>query len=367
MHTRRYFLVWLTTLVTLVLVVGVPSASHETENTHVQATFTGNTYQIDVLNDPDWAWLMLAPDAGLIVPDFEERDRQLAGLTERFAREALVAFDGEPIDIDRIEYLGPAEHDPTAPMGSGEPGLFRLSGVIPEGAQRFQFAYSLVIDQYPMTLSVDRGEPVTRWLLSGERSEPFVLASLQPMTRLQVSGQYLRLGYTHILPKGLDHILFVLGVFLLSTRLKPMLLQVTAFTVAHTITLGLTIYGVVALSPAVVEPLIALSIAYVAIENLVTRELQPWRVALVFGFGLLHGMGFAGVLADLGLPRAEFVTALLSFNVGVEGGQLTVIGLAFGAVFQVHRKHWYRRWVVVPASLVIATTGIVWTTQRVVG
>ena len=113
------------------------------------------------------------------------------------------------------------------------------------------------------------------------------------------------------------------------------------------------------------EPLIALSIAYVAIENLVTRELQSWRVALVFG--LLHGMGFAGVLWELGMPRSEFVTALLTFNLGVEGGQLTVIALAFGAVFQVQRQDWYRRWVVVPASLAIAATGVVWTVQRVIG
>ena len=368
MRTRQYAPpALLAALLTLVMTVGVPITAHETENTHVLVTFTENTYQIDIRNDPDWLWLMLSPDAGLIVPDFEERDRQLAELTGRFAEDVLVTFDDAPIDIDHIEYIEPAEHDPTAPMGWGEPGMFRLSGAVPEGTERFQFAYGLVVDQYPLTLSVDRGEPITRWLITGERSEAFVLASLQPMTRLQVSGQYLQLGYTHILPKGLDHILFVLGIFLLSTRLKLILLQVTAFTVAHTITLGLTIYGVFALSPSIVEPLIALSIAYVAVENLVTRELQPWRVALVFGFGLLHGMGFAGVLADLGLPRSEFVTALLSFNVGVEGGQLTVIGLAFGAVFQMHQKGWYRRWVVVPASLAIATTGVVWTIQRVMG
>jgi hypothetical protein len=364
MRARPYSLPSLAALVTLVLPVWIPLAAHETENTHAQVTITDNTYQIDIVNDPDWLWLMLAPDAGLIVPEYEERDRQLATLTDRFATEVLVLFDEEPIDSDRVEYIGPVQHDPTAPMGLGEPGLFRLSGIVPDGAERFQFSYGLVVDQYPLTLSVDRGDPVTRWLLTGERSQPFVLANLQPMTRLQVSEQYLQLGFTHILPNGLDHILFVLGLFLLTTRLKPLLLQVTAFTVAHTITLGLTIFGVFALSSSIVEPLIALSIAYVAIENLVTRDLQPWRLALVFGFGLLHGMGFAGVLSELGPPRSEFVTALLSFNVGVEGGQLTVIGLALGAVFQVHRKTWYRRWVVIPASLTIAATGIVWTIQR---
>ena len=151
---------------------------------------------------------------------------------------------------------------------------------------------------------------------------------------------------------------------MLSTKLRPLLLQVTAFTPAHTITLGLTIYGVFSLAPSIVEPLIALSIAYVAVENLVTTELKPWRVALVFAFGLLHGMGFAGVLTDLGLPRGEFVTALLTFNVGVEMGQLAVIGVAFTMVAGVMDREWYRRRVVIPASVVIAAVGLYWTVER---
>ena len=123
--------------------------------------------------------------------------------------------------------------------------------------------------------------------------------------------------------------LFVLGIFLLSGRARSVLWQVSAFTVAHSITLGLSMYGIVAVSPTIVEPLIALSIAYVAIENIFLSELKSWRVALVFAFGLLHGMGFAGALKELGLPRSEFVTALVTFNVGVEAGQLAVIGAAF--------------------------------------
>jgi uncharacterized membrane protein len=197
---------------------------------------------------------------------------------------------------------------------------------------------------------------------------PFLLkAAVAPPTRGQVARQYLALGYTHILPKGSDHILFVLGIFLLCTKLKPVLLQVTAFTVAHTITLALTIYGIVSLRPAIVEPLIALSIVYVAVENIATSQLRPWRVALVFGFGLLHGMGFAGVLSELGLPRSEFLTGLLCFNAGVELGQLTVILTAFlliGLPFR--NKPWYRRRVVVPLSMAIAAIGLFWAIQRIV-
>jgi len=193
-------------------------------------------------------------------------------------------------------------------------------------------------------------------------------SEIVPMTRRQVVATYLKLGFTHILPKGTDHILFVLGIFLLSVRWKPILAQVTAFTIAHTITLALTIYGLVSLSPRIVEPLIALSIVYVAVENILSPKLSPWRVALVFGFGLLHGMGFAGVLSQLGLPRSEFLTALLCFNAGVELGQLSVIAIAFlliGLPFR--NKPWYRQRIVIPGSVLIAAIGLFWFVQRVWG
>jgi len=168
-------------------------------------------------------------------------------------------------------------------------------------------------------------------------------------------------------PEGLDHILFVLGIFLLTTQLRPVLVQVTSFTIAHSVTLGLTMYGVVSLTPRIVEPLIALSIAYVAIENMVTARLTPWRPAVVFGFGLLHGMGFAGALKELNLARSEFLPALVSFNVGIELAQLTVIATAFIAVALWHRdKPWYRPRFVLPASAAIAATGLFWTVQRIV-
>ena len=123
-------------------------------------------------------------------------------------------------------------------------------------------------------------------------------------------------------------------------------------------------YGVVAVSPRIVEPLIALSIAYVAIENVFLSELKSWRIALVFAFGLLHGMGFAGALREVGLPRAEFATALVMFNAGVEAGQLTVIGVAFVLVGWHFARAWYRSCIVVPASVAIATVAVYWTIAR---
>lgn len=178
-------------------------------------------------------------------------------------------------------------------------------------------------------------------------------------------GLYLKLGFEHILPKGLDHILFVCALFFASTRLKPLLWQVSAFTVAHTITLGLAIAGWVSVPGEIVEPIIALSIAFVAIENIVFKDMQKWRPLIVFGFGLFHGLGFAGVLTELGLPAGQLVPALLSFNVGVELGQLTIIAIMYAVLRWFFHADWYQTWLVRAANGAIAALAIWWTIERV--
>jgi hydrogenase/urease accessory protein HupE len=245
-----------------------------------------------------------------------------------------------------------------------------LTGQIPPNARHFTWNYAWTFASYALTVRTTASEQAaTQWLEGGQSSAPIELTSpAQPVERLETVWRYLTLGFTHILPYGLDHVLFVLGIYLLSGRARSVLWQVSAFTVAHSITLGLSIYGVIAVSPRIVEPMIALSIAYVAIENIFLSELKSWRVVIVFVFGLLHGMGFAGALQELGLPRSEFVTALLMFNIGVEIGQLTVIGVAFMFVgWYCVNCAWYRRRIVVPVSALIACTAVYWTIQRLFG
>lgn len=175
---------------------------------------------------------------------------------------------------------------------------------------------------------------------------------------------YLRQGFLHVVPWGLDHILFVLGVFLLSRKWGPLLAQVTTFTVAHTVTLGFATLGFVRVSAAITEPLIALSITAVALENILRPRYTAWRLLIVFLFGLIHGLGFAGALGALSLPRASLAAGLVGFNVGVEGGQLTVIAAALLATCWVRDPAHYRRYVVVPGSLIIAAMGLWWTATR---
>jgi hydrogenase/urease accessory protein HupE len=175
---------------------------------------------------------------------------------------------------------------------------------------------------------------------------------------------FLRYGFTHVLPEGLDHILFVLGLFLLSRSWKPVLTQVTAFTLAHSLTLGLAAAGMIKVPASIVEPIIALSIAAIAIENIFHPEYTRWRLVIVLIFGSIHGLGFASGLAEKPIPQDSFLLALTGFNVGVEAAQLAVIGLAFTFTFWIKDETKYRRFVVIPASALIALAGLIWAYQR---
>ena len=203
------------------------------------------------------------------------------------------------------------------------------------------------------------------YLENGALSEPLPRAGAATESASSVLLRYIFVGFDHIIPKGLDHILFVLGLFFLTTRVGPLLTQITTFTVAHTITLALAATGTVSVSPALVEPLIAASIVYVAVENIMTRRMMPWRPVIIFAFGLLHGLGFASVLGEFGFAPGRFVSALVGFNIGVEVGQLTVIAIAFLTVgIWFGRKPWYRKFISIPGSVAIAAIGAYWAVER---
>jgi HupE / UreJ protein len=245
--------------------------------------------------------------------------------------------------------------------------VIQLAGKVPPDATTMRWTYAAAFGSSVVRVKREGQETLELgWLKDGQASTEVALAGSATQSSLGKFVNYVSVGFTHIVPKGLDHILFVLGLYLLGTSWRPLLVQVTAFTVAHSITLGLGLYGVVNVSAAVVEPLIALSIVYVAVENILTGKLHVWRPVIVFAFGLLHGLGFAGILQEIGLPRADYVVGLVGFNIGVEMGQLAVIGAAFlvtGLWFR--HKTWYRPRIVWPASAAIALTGAFWTVERI--
>ncbi len=254
-----------------------------------------------------------------------------------------------------------------------------LSGSVPTGTRAVQVAWpdgagDLVLRQQGVK------EPFTGLISGGSNSGPIAVSGGDEASGWQTFGAYVPVGFDHILPKGLDHILFVLGLFFLSTKIGPLLWQVTAFTLAHTVTLAVGALGLVVIPGSIVEPLIAASIVYVAVENIFARGLNRWRPAIVFGFGLLHGLGFASVLGDFGLPEGQFIPALIGFNVGVELGQLTVIALAAIALWLGVRAArmadlegqeetitdynvMFRAWSMT-GSLIIAVIAIYWVIER---
>lgn len=177
---------------------------------------------------------------------------------------------------------------------------------------------------------------------------------------------YTKLGISHIIPQGIDHILFIVALCVLSTKIKPILWQATAFTVAHSITLALSMKNIIIAPSAVMEPIISLSILFVAVENIISRDLKAWRVLIVFLFGLIHGMGFASALNEIGLPPGKFLTSVLSFNLGVELGQIAVILAIFiFIIIPFGKKGWYRKYLVIPISICISLIAAYWTVLRV--
>ena len=302
-----------------------------------------------------------------------------------------VKFDGRSGDMKVLQWK---KHggDPAAKLDSADLAdttiALRVAWPIPPGAQRVELGSKIFAELEVQPLCHLRirykGQEIKRKFLSLDHrfTMPLAADSLEALyaramkpagsdgansEEESVVGRFIGLGFTHILPGGMDHILFVLGLFFFSTLFRPLLLQVTAFTIAHSITLGLSLLGVFSLPSAVVEPLIALSIVVVAVENVFFRKMRPSRFLIVFGFGLIHGLGFAGVLKGLGLPEGQFLKVLLSFNLGVELGQLAVIAIAAALTFWMWKKPWYFRGVVIPVSSLIAAVGLFWFIQRLVG
>jgi hydrogenase/urease accessory protein HupE len=183
--------------------------------------------------------------------------------------------------------------------------------------------------------------------------------------RGSVVGSLLWMGVTHIL-SGIDHLVFLFGLILVGGRLRGLLKTITAFTVAHSITIALAVLGIWAPSPSFVEPAIALSVAYVGCENFFVKNADR-RWLITFPFGLVHGFGFAGALGELAVPRGQLIPALVSFNLGVEAGQLAVLAVVLPLLLWARQRDWFLTYGVRALSAVVVLLGAGWFTLRVTG
>lgn len=292
----------------------------------------------------------------------DELSERFQGFQDSFLGDVYVLIDGQPANLT-ISSINIPE--------VGDVELSRMSSLIVSGpltseAKTFNFAWAETFGPVVLRTETDvEEEGYAAFLAGGEVSEDIAIEGQEARGLWAVFVDYIGIGFEHILPLGLDHILFVVGLFLLSTRLRPLLIQITAFTLAHTVTLALGMLGIVTIPGSIVEPLIAASIVYVAIENILMKGMSPWRPFVVFAFGLLHGLGFAGVLTEFGIPNGQFLPALIGFNIGVELGQLTVIAICFLLVgFWFGKRDWYRSRVVIPGSIIVALIGAYWFIER---
>ena len=226
-------------------------------------------------------------------------------------------------------------------------------------------------DQRTLSITLPPAAPPTAPPDAASSGEPAVPPAVAPVVPRAPAAQadvepvlsFVSLGVHHIL-FGWDHLLFVLGLVIVARRFREVAGVITAFTIGHSITLALTVAEVVAPSSGWVEPAIAATLVAVGVENVLRPELG-WRWILAGAFGLVHGMGFAGALLERDLPSDQLAAPLLGFNVGVELGQLAVVGVVYvGLVRWARLRSWYRKGVVVPVSIGVALAGLVWTVER---
>lgn len=278
----------------------------------------------------------------------------------RISQGFLIDVDGARLVPEIVSVAIPAPGETDLPRDS----ILTIRAALPPGEAGVRLGLAPGYGSFVPRQMGGSTDAYEGFLTGGELTPELPRASVLTEGAGAVFLRYIGVGFEHILPLGLDHILFVLGLYFFATRMGPLLWQVSAFTLAHTITLALAATGVVKIPASIVEPLIAASIVYVGIENIFGRRNLKGRTALVFALGLLHGLGFASVLGDYGIASGRFVPALLGFNIGVEFGQLTVIAMAFAATGWFITRRWYRQVIAIPASLVIAAIGAYWVVER---
>jgi hypothetical protein len=285
--------------------------------------------------------------------------RFAASLVGRAGREAL-AFQLGGIEIEN-------NVDLSLPRSS----KVSIYSSLPDNNSPVEFGWDaklgpLVVRQQDVAANPD--DLYTAYLAPGSISAPIPRQGQAAQSTQAIITDYIKNGFIHIVPKGLDHILFVLGLFFYAARWQPLLGQVTLFTLAHSLTLFLASTGYIVVSPTVIEPMIAASIIYIAYENIRRQRMNAIRILVIFVFGLLHGLGFASVLSDImiddsmpsagGFASGKFILSLISFNIGVELGHLAVLApafLLFGVI--ANNALWYRKLIALPASYLIGVTG----------
>jgi HupE/UreJ protein len=392
-------------IVVLALAVSAePLAAHDLERTAVSLTFARDgSFVLEVANDPNWLLLRLesfletapGPSDGVssapgptgpgprAVPIFgpADRDARLRTLAPVFVDRIVLFVDGKEVRPRSIEYVPPFDSRLNPALAQGTPGMqpadivpprlaaFRLRGRVDPDAHILRWYYGMVVDPYPLTIHRADGRVVNEWIVAGDawsRVEDLTGQFERP-TFLGVARQYIALGYARVIPNGLDHILFIVAVFLFGLRPRFVLLQMLTFSVACATALAITAYNIVSAPPRGFGVFVALSVVYIAADNLAGTPLKRVRLAFVSACGLLHGIALASPLTNAAPASRELPLAILWFYLGITGAELTIIAVAAACVTWSRAQSWYHCRVVVPASVAIVGMGVYWTITRVIG
>lgn len=322
----------------------------------IDASTTRNTNETDQTDDYD-ALRALAPQRleGLIEKRADQLIQKISltsgGATAGLSLDAITTENNADLTQPRLTTI-------------------MLSADLPQGNDDVIVALSADLGAYIIRQNaplIDEDDLYADFIAAGLESQPIPRQDIVERSWQETFTQYIVSGIAHIIPKGLDHIVFIMGLYFFSPRLRPLLMQVTVFTLAHSVTLAMATLKLVYIPASIVEPLIALSIAWIGVENILRPKIGVGRLTVIFVFGLLHGLGFAFVLGEVGLSGSAFVLSLVAFNIGVEVGQLLVLApLVILGLFVSHRKD-YRKRLEIPASAAIAAIGLYWFFERVLG
>lgn len=349
-----------------------PASAHVVKQLYGEFAVENGAWKLEILFDAGYADPLTRNDAATPQPARDwlvklpaAEQRRLCTEAEKYLREVLSLRAGDRAVEWKVSFPDFKSEPPAFPSLLNEGAYFHVL-IEPAGASAGDLAAGMAGGDHPdLVVKMPSGGAEGSYLTVAPGGEATLLSG--PAHTAEQGGSPVAVafqqGVLHVVPQGLDHILFVLGIFLLQRRWQPLLKQSLAFTAAHTITLGLASAGWVKVPGSIVEPVIALSITALAVENLFTSEAKPWRLWLVFAFGLIHGLGFAGVLSTWIRPGEGFLPTLLSANLGVEAGQVIVLAFAWLLTMGWSgSKAWphFRRW----ACVALALAGLFWFAER---
>ncbi len=365
-HARLFLLVLL-----LICASSARSAAHVVQQFYGEVSATENRWSLKILFDADYAIPERRNDADspqllrqwlLDLPG--EEQQKLLVEAELYLRKIIALENADGGISWRVSFPDFATDPPDFPSLLNDGAYFHVLIEPLEQDATGVLSLALAAGEHPNLVLKLPGAEADEFLQITPGGKAEIFGGSDRSGRGSAAWIAFIQGIFHVVPEGLDHILFILGIFLLERRWKPLLWQSLLFTAAHTLTLGLAAAGLVRMPASIVEPLIALSIAALAIENLFVKTAKPWRLALVFVFGLVHGLGFASVLSTWIRPGEGFLLTLFCANAGVEVAQVGVLAAAWLLTLRWHRGPAYpifRRW----SCVALAAAGLWWFVERV--